>query len=54
MRRFCDFKEKQICEVIGNITQSRISRLCSIGLEVICKEERYKNIIDDFIKEKAS
>lgn len=53
MRRFCDITIKEICNEIGNITQSRVSKLCKYGLEIVMKKETYKGIIDDFIKEKA-
>ena len=45
MRCFCNYTQKEICSVIGNITQSRVSRLCSIGLEEILNNDRYKGII---------
>ncbi|NSJ92968.1 transposase, partial [Coprococcus sp. MSK.21.13] len=35
MRSFCNYKCKDICKVLGNITQSTVSRLCSIGVELI-------------------
>ena len=53
MTRLCDFNQRQICEVIGNITQSRVSKLCSIGLDAICTKKEYSNIVEDFIKAKA-
>ncbi|MBE6043500.1 MAG: transposase, partial [Clostridium thermopalmarium] len=42
---------KDICKVLGNIAQSTVSRLCSIGVELISTEEKYKNIINKFISE---
>ena len=53
LNRYCDVNTKDICKLIGNISQSRVSALCSIGARIIDKEERYKNIIDDFIKAKV-
>lgn len=50
MRGFCDLKCKEICKILGNITQSRVSKLCAMGLEVIDKEEKYKDIIPEFIE----
>jgi len=49
MRCFCNYSQKEICEVIGNITQSRVSKLSSIGLEEILTNEEYKDMIESFI-----
>lgn len=48
MRCFCNYKHKDICRVIGNIAAPRISRLCSMGMELVRKEE-YKGFISEFI-----
>ncbi|QEK11505.1 transposase [Crassaminicella thermophila] len=50
MRCFCNYTQKQICSVIGNLTQSRVSKLSSIGIDIILNTEKYSSIIDDFIK----
>jgi putative transposase len=50
MRCFCNYKQEDICKVIGNITQSRVSRLCVIGMEFTKSKEKYKNLVVDFIK----
>jgi len=50
MRRLCNFKSSDISKNLGNITQSRISKLCNIGIELIRTEEKYENMIGDFIK----
>lgn len=49
MRCLCDFKCSDICKIFGNITQSRVSKLCSIGVELISTEDKYRNIIEKFI-----
>ena len=49
MRSLCNFKSSDISSVLGNITQSRISRLSSIGIELIGTEEKYESIIGEFI-----
>ncbi|MFD3157556.1 transposase [Haloimpatiens sp. FM7330] len=54
LKALCGFKDKKICEVIGNITQSRVSTLCSIGIDIVLNDDKYKNIIDDFLAWKAS
>lgn len=53
MSRFCNFSIKNICQVLGNITQSRVSVLCRIGIDLIFEKRKYENIINDFIKEKV-
>ncbi|WP_095177644.1 transposase [Clostridium cochlearium] len=51
MRSFCNYRCKDICKVLGNITQSSISRLCSIGVELISTEDKYKDLMNKFISE---
>ncbi|MCB2353518.1 transposase [Clostridium estertheticum] len=50
MRSLCNFKSKDISNILGNITQARISRLSTIGICLIGTEEKYQTIIGDFIK----
>ena len=50
MRSLCNFKASDISVILGNITQARISRLSTIGIELIGTEEKFGNIISDFIK----
>ncbi|KYH25966.1 transposase IS200 like protein [Clostridium tepidiprofundi DSM 19306] len=54
LKCLCNLKDKDICKIIGNITQSRVSALCAIGIELVLTDDKYKNIIDDFIALKAS
>ncbi|MDV3425868.1 MAG: transposase, partial [Bacillota bacterium] len=54
IRYYCDFTYKQICSLIGRLTLSRVSELSNIGLELIENNKRYKNIMEDFLKEKAA
>jgi REP element-mobilizing transposase RayT len=54
VRYYCDFTYKQICNLIGRLTLSRISELSNLGLALIEGDERYMNIMEDFIKSKAS
>lgn len=37
---FCDIKQREICDIIGNITQSRVSKLSIMGLELALKENK--------------
>ena len=50
MRSLCDFKSIDISSTLGNITQARISKLSTIGIELIGTNEKFENIIGDFIK----
>ena len=50
MRSLCNFKSNDISSTLGNITQARVSRLSTIGIELIGTDEKYENIIGDFIK----
>lgn len=54
MRCYCDYSFKQICEVLGRLTLSRVSKLCEIGYELAEKDEKYKNILEEFLKYKAA
>ncbi|MBU3110373.1 transposase [Clostridium lacusfryxellense] len=49
MRSLCNFKSKEICKILGNITQARVSKLSSIGINFIDTKEKHKNIIEEFI-----
>ncbi|WP_343216278.1 transposase [Clostridium frigoris] len=49
MRSLCNFNSKDISNTLGNITQARVSRLSTIGIDLIGTEEKYQNIIGDFI-----
>ncbi|MCM8712150.1 transposase, partial [Clostridium sp. SYSU_GA19001] len=53
IRYYCDLTYKDICRIVGRVTLSRISELEDIGVELIEKDERYKNIMEDFLKYKA-
>jgi len=49
MRSFCDMKYKDICKVLGNVTQSRASKLCSMGVDIVQREGgSYKEIVLEF------
>lgn len=50
MRSFCDMKYKEICKVVGNITQSRASKLCSIGIDNMQTNEKYRKIMIELIE----
>jgi hypothetical protein len=54
MRHLCNFRCKDICVMLGNITQARVSRLCSIAVDVMGRDEGYRTIITDFIEKFAA
>lgn len=54
MRSLCNYRCKDICEVLGNISQSTVSKLCFIGVELISTKDKYKNLINKFISEHSN
>ena len=50
MRSLCNFKSSDISSTLGNITQARISKLSTLGIELIESDSRYEDIVCDFIK----
>lgn len=54
MRELCDMKQKDICKIIGNITQSYAAKLCLKEFMLISEKEEYRNLVNDFLKRKAS
>ena len=54
MRSLCNYKCSEICSALGNITAARVSRLSSIGIELISENAAYRNIIEEFIGEYGS
>jgi REP element-mobilizing transposase RayT len=51
MRSLGNLSHKEICQFIGNITISSISRLCEKGYSLITEDNRYKSLINDMLKE---
>lgn len=49
MRSLCNYKCSDICRILGNITQSRVSKLCSIATELIDSNEQFRLIVSDFL-----
>lgn len=48
MTSFCEMGQKEICQVLGNITKSGVSYLAAKGMKMISKDER---IVDDLMME---
>ena len=46
LSNFCNIGQKQICEIIGNITQSGVSYLSTKGLEIVMDR---REIIEEFV-----
>ena len=40
MSCFCNMKQREICEILGNITQSRVSKLSLMGLEFALEDKK--------------
>lgn len=53
MRCMCGYTIKDVCRIIGNITESRISKLCSIGIDLIFSD-KYKDLVEKFLTYKLS
>ena len=50
LRCFCNFSNRAICEVIGSISQSRVSTLCSLGVDLIRDKLEYRGLMTEFIE----
>ena len=51
MKSLCNYNSREICAYIGNITQTNVSRLIGIGLNLIKENPTYMNIFEEFINE---
>ncbi|WP_053955450.1 transposase [Inediibacterium massiliense] len=47
MSCYCNMKQKNICELIGNISQTRVSSLSMIGMKMAFEEQK---LLDKFLK----
>jgi len=50
MSCFCNIHQKHLCVMLGNITQSRVSKLCSMGIEIAYRDKEYEGIVEKFLK----
>jgi hypothetical protein len=48
MRSLCNYKCSEICRILGNVTQGRVSMLSSLGIAML-EDERYKDIVWEFL-----
>lgn len=49
MRGLCNARCSDICRILGGISQSRASSLCSYGLKLM-DSEKYRGIVEEFLK----
>lgn len=54
MRSLCNFKCTAICNILGNITQVRVSKLSSIGIDLIIKDKKYTGLMEEFLRSYAA
>ncbi|QCX33317.1 transposase [Caloramator sp. E03] len=48
LRKFCDLRCADICRILGNMGQSNVSKLCSLGRELV-KEEKYRLLLKEIL-----
>lgn len=48
MTCYCNINRREICEVLGNITQTRASKLSSMGAEIVSQD---RNILKEFLQQ---
>jgi putative transposase len=48
LKCFCNFSNRAICRVIGNISQSRVSMLCALGLDLVREKAQYIGLMAEF------
>jgi len=49
MRNLCDYSYKTICSVLGNLSQTRMSKLASMGLDTVYNSGKYKTLVEEFL-----
>lgn len=50
LKCFCNMRCRDIGKILGNITESRVSKLCSVGLNLLYNDEKYNGMIYDFME----
>ena len=50
IRCLCGYTCRDMCGMIGGITQSTISRYCMKGASLV-EQERYRSLVDDFLRD---
>lgn len=54
MRSLCNFSCSNICRLLGNITQARVSKLSSTGVSLLEKDDNFKYLVEEFIHQYAA
>lgn len=49
LRSLCDINIKSICGILGNICASNVSRLSSVGLNLLMDNRNYSKFIDEYV-----
>ncbi|MNP39755.1 hypothetical protein D3C76_1333430 [compost metagenome] len=49
LRSLCDINIKSICSLLGNICASNVSRLSSVGVDLLMNNSIYSNLIDEYV-----
>lgn len=47
MKNLCNFKNNEICDVLGNICPTNVSKLFNIGLNLVEKNAEYQTLMDE-------
>lgn len=51
MHGLCNLKYTEICNITRNLTLSALSRLCAKGYDLISSNEKYRNVVLQFMDE---
>lgn len=51
LKCFCNYNTSLICKLLGNITQSNVSRLVNKGVNLIKSNEKYRLMVNEFCYE---
>lgn len=49
LRNLCNMRCSDICSILGNITEARVSSLSVLGIKFLDRDERYCNIVNEFL-----
>jgi len=50
MNCFCNIDQKRLCNLMGNISQARVSALCAMGIEIAYRDKDYEGILEKFLR----
>lgn len=49
LRRFCALNFKDICHLVGLVSESTASKACFLGVQIINSNDEFKNIVQDIM-----